>query len=463
MEKQNLTIKESYAFIHKVLKEWGKNSKVKYEPAKTNHAIRDIAVTSLGEKYNCSAELKASIYENIQALLEEDPTGAGILCTRFIEGRTILQTARRFNLSPDQVNRHQRKAIERLAEIFSSRQQLSHESLIKGLVNQIPARDCAAVLGFQEYSSRVLRYFFEENSPQKICIAGVGGIGKSTLANIIVRDLVAKISLDGLCWIDMGDVLGDAAEAVLTALRRKFFEHDLPLWNVSREMVKLFSEGQYLIVIDGLNTQLEDPKMMNLIELIGGNSTLVLTSRVIPNFAGGLYTCYIHEMNWENSKKLCEDQLNMLGLEDYTVQLLGELGGIYDVVGGNPRALKIVIGLLRYFPLSLILDDFFRPRMMDITQFYAAVYKPVWQSLGDESKHVLKFMSSLDAEDTTIEVIYNNLNLEKNVLYASIQALVGHTLLEPCGSYQERRYRIHRLTRSYLFSEFGKPKERSAG
>jgi hypothetical protein len=119
---------------------------------------------------------------------------------------------------------------------------------------------------------------------------------------------------------------------------------------------------------------------------------------------------------------------------------------IYEVTGGNPLAIKLVVGLTAVYPLPRILADLKEAKTREIADLYQRIYWQAWHSLSPYSQTLLEMMPMTAGIGGTPEQLQAMSQLEEGRLWSAISELVNRSLLEVRGTAWERRYTIHRLT-----------------
>jgi len=128
-----------------------------------------------------------------------------------------------------------------------------------------------------------------------------------------------------------------------------------------------------------------------------------------------------------------------------------QLAGIYEVVGGNPLALKLVVGQTAFLPLSQVLDNLKTARGKSITDLYTFIYWQAWHILEDASQQTLLVMPM--AQEGTLPQLLTLSRLEPAKLHQALAQLITLSLVQVKGDLEERRYFIHRLTETFLLTE----------
>jgi hypothetical protein len=129
-----------------------------------------------------------------------------------------------------------------------------------------------------------------------------------------------------------------------------------------------------------------------------------------------------------------------------------QLDSIYQVVGGNPLALKLVVGQIAIFPLPQVLDNLKQAQGKKIDELYTYIYWQAWNSLDVIVQRVLLAMPL--AQDGDFAQLRAVTNLKVDELNDALERLVMLSLIEVGGNdLVDRRYHIHRLTETFLLTE----------
>ena len=131
--------------------------------------------------------------------------------------------------------------------------------------------------------------------------------------------------------------------------------------------------------------------------------------------------------------------------------LLALIGLIYLVTGGNPLAIKLVIGQATSRPLSQVLEHLVQAKG-DTEQLYRFIYQASWDMLSRPAKQVLLNMPHLTVRGGPWEAVAAVSGLKGEALVRAVDELVALSLLDAGGGI-EKRYSIHQLTRNFVLSD----------
>ena len=146
------------------------------------------------------------------------------------------------------------------------------------------------------------------------------------------------------------------------------------------------------------------------------------------------------------------------------------LRAIYTVTGGNPLAIKLVIGQARGLPLERVLAGLQEAVGQRYEDLYRYIYWRSWKLLSDRARQALLAMPALAASGGYWENLLAMCELPPDDLERAVQELVGMSLLTAGGAdavpersgagtvpersgMGQRRYAIHQLTYNFLMSD----------
>jgi len=426
----------------------------------------------------------------IEEMAGKDAEGARILRARFVDQNTIQKTAYRFNLSPDQVNRLQRKAIGRLAELLLGREMAARERRIQEMQARLQPATYTRLFGFEEARANVVEQLLATDSPWVVAIVGLGGIGKTALADSVTRQVIRRFHFDEVIWLRVeGHGMGApnlTLESLWVSLAKRLWpqkgahnttqhnttQHtqcgatkdntahpitshysavqDSPHQRMMRVRHALKSKA-HLVVID--NLEADTAFLLQHLRDLATPSKFLLTTRTRPPGQAGVFTLSVNELTKHDSAALLRYHAATIGLHDLAQASEADSEAIYDITGGNPLALKLVVSLAAVLPLPQILADLKRSRAGQIEEMYRHIYWKAWQTLTPQARDLLQAMPLVAESGAPPEQMQAISDLSEAQLWPSIMELTSRSLLEVRGTTWERRYGIHRLTETFLYTE----------
>jgi hypothetical protein len=131
-----------------------------------------------------------------------------------------------------------------------------------------------------------------------------------------------------------------------------------------------------------------------------------------------------------------------------------ELHQVYRVTGGNPLAIKLVVGQAHSLPLDRALHRLRGARGRRSSDLYRFIYRQSWKLLSPAARQVLLALPSLSGSGGHWEDLLAAGGLSEDALEEAVQELAGMSLLNVGGA-EKKWYAIHQLT--YTFVSSGVP------
>ncbi len=401
------------------------------------------------------------LLNGIQQLQQQDPTGAQILTFRFVDGQTILMTASKLNLSEDQVKRRQREAIRNLTQLLWDQETAVRQNRLHTLQVQLPPPTYTNLFGSQNHVDELIGYLTQPDTPGVIAIVGIGGIGKTALADQVTRAILPRFIFQDVFWLRVSPDDTNGAlppDAILEKLINDLVEHLCPQTATSGNgriacLRQTLKSRPTLIVIDNLESEADTSSLLNALNDWAIPSKFLLTTRVRLPAASTAYSLVLDELPLPAAADLIYTQAQNLNLNDLMPASDAVVRQIYAVTGGNPLALKLVVGLTAVLPLQQILTDLTAAQISEIGQLYRHIYWQAWHSLSPTGQTLLEMMPLAAGVGVKPEQMQAMSGLPEQELWPAITELVNRSLLEVRGTTWERRYGTHRLTESFLRTE----------
>jgi hypothetical protein len=449
--------------IHHALKSW--------HDSRTDSSSLDylqlFRQARLGGIANVRRATNEIILDALETVALEDEDSASLLRQHFLDGMLMHAIANRLNIGESTAYRKQQEALRQLALIIQTKEAQARTVYQSSLEERLRLPPEAQLFGVEEQLNNLLERLIVADTPWLVSIEGLGGIGKTALANASVRRSELINRFHDTVWVSAkqraffpGIGLTDKTSPVLTVeglidTLLEQFGHTADLAQPPQEkriaLTRLLKQAPYLIVIDNLETVVDYQTLFPMLWEIANPSKVLLTSRYSLRTYPDVFCLALASLNKTNTFALIRHEANTRGSPMLANASDPELEGIYEVVGGNPLALKLVVGQTAFLPLSQVLDNLKEARGKSITDLYSHIYWQAWQMLDVASQQTLLVMPLV--QEGTLNQLISLSRLEPAQLQTALQQLITLSLVQVEGDLEQRRYSIHRLTETFLLNE----------
>lgn len=323
------------------------------------------------------------------------------------------------------------------------------------------------LFGIEGLITELFSILESKDRPWLVSIDGIGGIGKTSIAKELVHQLIDTARFERVAWVsakqeEFGAEFGvqptqrpalDADEMV-TELLAQLTDAAIVSGSAAERqqaLVREMQEEPALVVVDNLETVADYQALVPLLVSLSNPSKFIITSRLSLRGYPDVYTQTIGELTVVDTFALLRYEARVRGITLLIDASDEHLQAIYDVVGGHPLALNLVLGQLTYLPMGQVLTGLQEARGERIEQLYSYIYWQAWQMLDDAGRQLL----------LTLPVVFNGTFeqlgaaslLEPDELQQALTRLIGLSLVQVAGEIMEPRYRLHRLTETFLMNE----------
>lgn len=413
------------------------------------------------------------LLELLDQLAAEHPKRAAALRLRYLDGRTVRETANHLNLEEPTIFTLQREGIDHLARLLYKRELHLRTTQRASREQRLEPPSYTDLIGVEPHLDQLLVLLTTAGPPWLVAIEGMGGIGKTALADALMRRLAAATTFGDFGWVtarranfDLGGGLHSLAQPVLTPatlvqlLVTQLWGSDTLLMAspVAQQQAALqtrLQQNPHLIVIDNLETRDDVECLLPLLRQLSNPSKFLLTSRERIQGEPSLYHFTVPELSATDAIQLVRHTATISNLPHLATASDHELQPIYATVGGNPLALRLVVGQSYFDPLPLILADLTAARGARVEELYAHIYRRAWDGLDEESRHVWLALPLLVEQNATLASLAATTHLDSHDLRRALEKLICLNLVNVQGSIHERYYTLHSLTRTFLQEQVG--------
>jgi hypothetical protein len=209
----------------------------------------------------------------------------------------------------------------------------------------------------------------------------------------------------------------------------------------------------HLIVVDNLETVTDIEALVTALRELAAPSKFLLTSRESLFTQPDIYHYAVPELAPADSLALIRQEAQGRNLASLHQALDAELLPIVEIAGGNPLALRLIVGQTYIYPLPIVLENLAKARGSQIENLYTYIYRQAWQRLDETSRRVLLAMPLATAAGVELEHLVEISELSTEGVIRSLNDLVKINLVDVRGDLYQRRYTIHNLTRTFLHEQ----------
>ena len=409
------------------------------------------------------------LFDGLEALQAQEPTAAELLRKRFIDGQNVRELANQWNIGETLVFKMQRRAIGHLAQALD---ELEGEAIARrddALDKRLEPRTYHNLVGVEQHLTSLSEVLVSEEHSWIVSISGIGGIGKTSLADSLLRRLIRQGLFEEFGWVSakrqhlsLGGGIRSVKRPALSVgtLVEQLVEQLLGFTPAQLSGKQAFEALRYhlkqkphLIVIDNLETLLDLESLVPTLRRFANPSKFVLTSRQSLFDEPNLYHFLVPPLDQSNALQLIRQEAKQRNLPHLVEASDDDLRAIVDTVGGNPLALRLVVGQTHIHQLSLILEDLTEARGESAENLYLYIYRYAWDNLDELTRRLFLVMPLVTPRGGLLSHIAHLTDLSPANVRHSLNFLVTLNLVDVKHDSSGSRYSIHNLTRTFLHQE----------
>ncbi|MBX3012173.1 MAG: tetratricopeptide repeat protein [Caldilineaceae bacterium] len=329
-------------------------------------------------------------------------------------------------------------------------------------------------IGRQQTIETILSLLTDPSVYPIIGIDGVGGMGKTALAQEVAIQCQRKQLFARILWLTAAEIGQEKESAPRSA--PEIFElllhrigtrlgltdlTTLPLPEKTMRVATLLRRDKILLLFDNVEIMGEQQgEVVRQLSPLLGKSRALLTSR--QRFGGDLQAIHLLGLDGTAAAQFIRQEGAWRGIPAIAQASAAEIEQIVQATGGLPLAMKLVVGQLDLLPLGDVLDLLRQVDPLSASsaedeyeRFYQSIFVPSWQRVLRPSKLLLIALSFFSpGQGSTLAAANAVSGLARTEFSRSLSELWRLSLLERSElletTLQEKRYFLHPLIRSAI-------------
>ena len=453
--------------ISAALKQWNEPD-TGSSPLKSLYLYRQAQLEGLSTSRQITNKL---LLDALEMLAHENASDASLLRKRFLDEMTVYAVANAFNFSEATVYRRQNEALRQLTDLLLKSETQARQGHRTNLLNRLEPATYDTLIGVDDYLDQLTNRLTQPGSARIIAIEGIGGLGKTSLADALIRHFIEQNYFDEIGWVSarqqMFNLSGQIeavelppalhTEVLVERLLAQLLPHKpeaMPPQEARRMLHHRLQAASHLIVIDNLETVQDVTELLPLLhELSQSGSRFLLTSRQRLAPEPGIFHFPLPPLSQANTLRLVRHEIETHNLTSLQQASDEDLQLIYQAVGGNPLAVRLVLGQTHAFTLTDILTDLAEAHSHSADELYTYIYRRTWDTLDEPTRQLFLAMPLLTADGEGLAELVEVTELTEGVVRTALKRLIDLNLVNSRGDHKQRRYSIHNLTRTFLLQQ----------
>lgn len=365
------------------------------------------------------------------------------------------------------INRWIEAGVERLAHRLRQLEQEARSHFrTHYLRRNLPRDEHHQLIGVKSLCYQITNWLCNSHGPPFVSLEGMGGIGKTAMAWLVVHDLAENHpNLTDIAWISARqqwihagrgqleqaiDPVRSLDEIVTRLVIQLGLMHLAGLGTTDKleRLRPLLALSPYLVVIDNLETLADVDALLPALRPLAGTSRFLFTSRHTMSHETDVQVLTVPPLTKEDGLTLLEYELRR---RDLRATITGDvINALYETVGGLPLFLKLAAAQIRSISLPHFLHRVQAAQHRTQQAWYDYIYHQSWDMLSEDARHLLLNLLDISPDGETIEWLQLMSSLPNPDFDEALAQLVDYSLVEIGGTIDNPTYHLHRLTVTFL-------------
>jgi hypothetical protein len=385
---------------------------------------------------------------------------AETMIRRFKNGESPYAVAVHFSVSEPTIFKWQQKACTEMAGFIQAQESALRNQRTPYLLASLPPSSYTRLFGADHLTEQIVQHFAPATPNWLLTLTGVGGIGKSALADAAARMLIANHHYAHMVWITYAPLTLDGRSPHPAALYEQVILALAALPHIAAQnqpgrerdlaVQAALKANPYLVVVDNVEEPDDLQHLLKQLPRFINPSHFLITSRARLSGDINAPILPIPPLSRPDSKALWRYEAGRTTLPGLDVVSEEHLDALFDRLGGNPLMIKVSVGLATQFALPDIIADLENQPTGVTDENFRRVFEQAWAALSPNARLVLQGMALISEEGTDLKHLAMINNLDEAATRAAIQELTRRSLLVVQGNLKNLTYGIHRLTSTFI-------------
>jgi predicted transcriptional regulator len=460
---EGISLQELKQSVHKALKQW-------HHPEHHSSSLSQLSLF----QHNLRAchgihkrATNAMLLQGLETLEKHYMQDAVLLRRAFLDNELNRILAVERDISEATLYRHIDAALARLVECLIELEADVHAGLRSALLQRLELPTYTGLIAVDEHVARLEEILTDGQQPWLVSLEGMGGIGKTSLADATVRSLIEQGRINGVAWVTARQSAFSfstgirevdrptlSVEALAEGLVNQLMpDESIPPHRILPVLQEFLKDNPHVIVIDNLETVADVEALLATLRMLTDPTKFLLTSRASLFAEPDVFTFSVPQLSKDNAVRLLRQeaaQRNLARLQNASDE---DLHSIYTTVGGNPLALRLVAGQTHVHTLETVLESLHFAHGRKIEELYTYIYREAWDQLDEMTRHVFLAMPLVTSYGAPLAQLSEVTGLSANDIVEALEILVRLNLVDSSDQGDEQRFTIHSLTRTFLHEQ----------
>lgn len=458
-----MTIQELKQSVHKALKQW-------HQPELQSSPLFELSLFQNSLRACHGIHKRAAnqmLLQGLETLEKQFKQDAVLLRRAFLDNELNRILAVERDISEATLYRHIDTALSRLAECIIELEADVHESEQRSLLQRLELSTYTGLISVEEHLDRLEAILSDGRQPWLVSLEGMGGIGKTSLADATLRRMIRTGKAQGVAWVTARqnafnfstgirevDAPTLSVEALADGLIAQLLpDESIPPNRTLSVLQDLLKSSPHVVVVDNLETVADVEALLATLRTLTNPTKFLLTSRASLFAEPDVYTFAVPQLGENSALKLLRQEGQQRNLTRLQRASDDDLRIIYSTVGGNPLALRLVAGQTHVHALDTVIESLRHAQGRKIEELYNYIYREAWEQLDEMTRLVFLAMPLVTSYGAPVAQLGEVTGLTAHDILEALEILVRLNLVDSSEQSDEQRFTIHSLTRTFLHEQ----------